>query len=255
MLNATVLCCSCHSCLPDPSSHPIHLTTRTRKDSVFWGIPNNTGVQITKTLENLSYRSQGRWFTPLHHYVLYCSYSPLVLKWSCQVFFHSWHISWYHSVVVLCWFSKYICWHQLSYCSFAQMLQKGLYLWSKAPHMLKVIGISFTELLCSHNATGNKYILLWQKKKKKVIRFFSAKLEIIEMLWDKLLHLFYIFFHWFEKLNVLKLASEDCTGIQRGYQLPFLVSPSSLSNNYLLNLSEVDKRFRFCYFWWKMVFF
>lgn len=123
------------------------------------------------------------------------------------VFFHSWHISWYHSAAVLCWFFKYICWHQLSYCSFAQMLQKGLYLWSKAPHMLKVIDISFTELLCSHSATGNKYILLWQKK-RNVIRFFSAKLEIIKMLWDKLLHLFYIFFHWFEKLNVLKLASE-----------------------------------------------
>lgn len=145
-------------------------------------------------------------------------------------FFHSWHIPWYHSVAVLCWFSKYICWHQLSYCSFAQMLQKGLYLWSKAPHMLKVIDISFTELLCSHSATGNEYILLGPKKKKKVIRFFSAKLEIIKMIWDKLLHLFYIFFYWFEKLNVLKLASEDCTGMQRGYQLFFLFSPSFLIN-------------------------
>lgn len=55
------------------------------------------------------------------------------------------------------------------------MLQKGLYLWSKAPHMLKVIGISFTELLCSHNATGNKYILLWQKKKKKGDKIFQRK--------------------------------------------------------------------------------
>lgn len=42
-----------------------HLTSRTRKDTVFWGISNNTGVQITKT--KISYTEAKE--DDSHHYI------------------------------------------------------------------------------------------------------------------------------------------------------------------------------------------
>lgn len=54
------------------------------------------------------------------------------------------------------------------------------------------------------------------------------------------------FFYWFKKLNVLKLASEDCTEIEREKSITFLRFSFYLSNNYLLNLAEVNKKFQFC---------
>lgn len=77
-----------------------------------------------------------------------------------------------------------------------------------------------------------------------MIRFFKAKQEIVKMLERNYLIYFIPFFYCFEKLNVLKLSSEHCIEMERENLLPFQGSPSFLSNNYLLNLAEVNKKFQ-----------
>lgn len=55
-------------------------------------------------------------------------------------------------------------------------------------------------------------------------------------------------------LNVLKLASEHCIETERENLLPFQGSPSFLSNNYLLNLAEVNMKFQVLAFFAEKIF-